>query len=111
MFFLFFYFSGPYQVLLGSHNLKGMNKKILRIENTCKPSTYQKVGLGDDIMLIKVSIYLPHTSVNFIKHKNGFNPASLTDVLLKCAMLEAKSYFQRIMKTLCMRSAFAKLGH
>lgn len=92
-----------------------MNKKNVRIENTCKPSTYQKVGLGDDIMLIKVSIlYTVFTTLLcklYQTQKNGINPASLTDVLLKCATLEAKSYFQHIMKALCMRSAFTKLGH
>ncbi|XP_037530722.1 duodenase-1-like [Nematolebias whitei] len=54
---------GPYQILLGSHNLKGMNKKMLKIENTCKPSTYQNVGLGDDIMLIKLSEKVPPSNM------------------------------------------------
>ncbi|XP_013860022.1 granzyme B [Austrofundulus limnaeus] len=44
-----------HQILLGSHDLKGSNRKIIPIGETYKPKTYMSVKYGDDIMLIKLS--------------------------------------------------------
>ncbi|XP_013883435.1 granzyme B(G,H) [Austrofundulus limnaeus] len=44
-----------HQILLGSHNLKVSNRLLKNIDYKCKPSTYRKPGLGDDIMLLKLS--------------------------------------------------------
>ncbi|KAM6921989.1 mast cell protease 1A-like [Xenentodon cancila] len=42
-------------VIVGSHNLKGENNRKIKIENKCKHESYKSVGLGYDIMLLKLS--------------------------------------------------------
>ncbi|XP_039896168.1 granzyme B(G,H)-like isoform X2 [Simochromis diagramma] len=42
-------------VVLGNHNLKNGNHQKIRIENKIIHENYQHVGLGNDIMLIKLS--------------------------------------------------------
>uniref|UniRef100_A0A3Q2ZPX4 Duodenase-1-like n=1 Tax=Kryptolebias marmoratus TaxID=37003 RepID=A0A3Q2ZPX4_KRYMA len=51
----------PYQILVGSHNLKGSNRRLIKIQSRCKHPDYKTVGLGNDIMLLKVSISLSPT--------------------------------------------------
>uniref|UniRef100_A0A3Q0S307 Peptidase S1 domain-containing protein n=1 Tax=Amphilophus citrinellus TaxID=61819 RepID=A0A3Q0S307_AMPCI len=46
--------SKPTHVVLGTHNLTSHHQKI-SIAAKFKPESYEKVGLGDDIMLIKLS--------------------------------------------------------
>ncbi|XP_019207503.1 trypsin-3 isoform X2 [Oreochromis niloticus] len=41
-------------VVLGNHNLKNGNHQKIKIENKTIPKNYIKVGLGNDIMLIKL---------------------------------------------------------
>ncbi|XP_063323761.1 trypsin-3-like [Pelmatolapia mariae] len=45
----------PTHVVLGNHNLKNGNHQKIMIEKMFKPNSYQNIGLGDDIMLIKLS--------------------------------------------------------
>ncbi|XP_031599424.2 granzyme B(G,H)-like [Oreochromis aureus] len=42
-------------VVLGNHNLKNSNHQKIKIENKIIHKNYRQVGLGDDIMLIKLS--------------------------------------------------------
>ncbi|CAI5639304.1 duodenase-1 isoform X1 [Oreochromis niloticus] len=47
--------SNPTHVVLGNHNLKNGNHQKIRIENKIIHENYQRVGLGDDIMLLKLT--------------------------------------------------------
>ncbi|XP_038572154.1 duodenase-1-like [Micropterus salmoides] len=44
----------PTRVVLGTHNLKAENT-MRYIEKKCKPPSYENVGTGNDIMLLKLS--------------------------------------------------------
>uniref|UniRef100_A0A3P9BA72 Peptidase S1 domain-containing protein n=1 Tax=Maylandia zebra TaxID=106582 RepID=A0A3P9BA72_9CICH len=65
----------PTHVVLGKHNLKNGNHQKIKIENKTIHENYQQVGLGNDIMLIKLSekvklchgveiIQIPHAEIN-----------------------------------------------
>uniref|UniRef100_A0A3P9BCC1 trypsin n=1 Tax=Maylandia zebra TaxID=106582 RepID=A0A3P9BCC1_9CICH len=65
----------PTHVVLGNHNLKNGNHQKIKIENKLIHENYQHVGLGNDIMLIKLSekvklghgveiIQIPHAEIN-----------------------------------------------
>uniref|UniRef100_I3JCP3 Anionic trypsin-2 n=1 Tax=Oreochromis niloticus TaxID=8128 RepID=I3JCP3_ORENI len=67
--------SSPTYVVLGNHNLKNGNHQKIKIENKIIHKNYRQVGLGDDIMLIKLSekvqlghgvrvIQIPHAEIN-----------------------------------------------
>ncbi|XP_035997251.1 duodenase-1-like [Fundulus heteroclitus] len=45
----------PDRVLLGTQNLRRQNIMTMKIESMCKFPTYKSVGLGDDLMLLKLS--------------------------------------------------------
>ncbi|XP_023195817.1 duodenase-1-like [Xiphophorus maculatus] len=45
----------PVSVVLGTHKLSKRNVSPMNIEYLCKYPTYKSVGLGDDIMLLKLS--------------------------------------------------------
>ncbi|KAL4000111.1 galanin receptor 2 [Sarotherodon galilaeus] len=47
--------SSPTYVVLGNHNLKNSNHQQIKIENKTIHENYKHAGLGDDIMLIKLS--------------------------------------------------------
>uniref|UniRef100_A0A3Q2PGX7 trypsin n=1 Tax=Fundulus heteroclitus TaxID=8078 RepID=A0A3Q2PGX7_FUNHE len=49
----------PDRVLLGSQNLRSENITKMKIESKCIFPTYKSVGLGDDLMLLKVSEKAP----------------------------------------------------
>lgn len=45
----------PDLVVVGSHDIKSLNSQKINIEYKCKHPNYKQVGLGDDIMLLKLS--------------------------------------------------------
>ncbi|XP_005478805.2 duodenase-1 isoform X1 [Oreochromis niloticus] len=49
------YNASPTYVVLGNHNLKNGNHQKIKIENKTIHENYKDAGLGDDIMLIKLS--------------------------------------------------------
>uniref|UniRef100_A0A3B5LT41 trypsin n=1 Tax=Xiphophorus couchianus TaxID=32473 RepID=A0A3B5LT41_9TELE len=49
----------PVRVVLGTHKLSKRNMSPVNIEYFCKYPTYKSVGLGDDIMLLKLSRKFP----------------------------------------------------
>uniref|UniRef100_A0A3Q3EUI2 trypsin n=1 Tax=Kryptolebias marmoratus TaxID=37003 RepID=A0A3Q3EUI2_KRYMA len=53
----------PYQILVGSHNLKGSNRRLIKIQSRCKHPDYKTVGLGNDIMLLKLSEKVPLNNI------------------------------------------------
>ncbi|XP_070688268.1 transmembrane protease serine 9-like [Pempheris klunzingeri] len=67
-------------VVLGAHNLKSANKTVRSIGKKCKHPSYNKVGTGNDIMLLKLSsevelgreiqlIKLPSSDMNIEENK------------------------------------------
>ncbi|XP_063323756.1 granzyme-like protein 1 [Pelmatolapia mariae] len=65
----------PTHVVLGNHNLKNSNHQKIKIENKIIHENYQHVGLGNDIMLLKLSekvklghrvktSQIPHAEIN-----------------------------------------------
>ncbi|XP_061594941.1 serine protease 38-like [Cololabis saira] len=64
-------------VIVGSHNLKREKNSKIAIEKKCKHESYKNVGLGDDIMLLKLS------SKATISHTIGVIQVPVSDINLE----------------------------